>query len=560
MRHTIVAAMFFGMLQVLHAQVPFDTSPTWASTDITNYSTGAAWADLNRDGWLDFVVANGNDMARQRVAVYYNVNGVLPPTPDWQSADIDYHGHLSIGDVNGDGYPDVAVSVYIGPSGFSAKGKVKLYLNANGTLGSSPVWTSGDLLYTFSCAFGDADGDGDLDLAVAGGESYNNRAEHNRIYFNSGGMLDSLPGWLSSGSGYSYDVTWVDIDNNGDLDLVFANERGPNHLYKNYGDSIGTVPVWASADPGQQANSVFAGDINNDGYRDIAISDNNQLGGTGRFKLYLNTGGTLAPTPFWTSAFSGYGSGINLVDVDDDGDLDLITGGWWQPCRIYTNNNGTFTQDPQWTSATNSVVEAIVFGDFDNDGLDTVTVTVPGDGVRKLFLLPRAPAHQLLFVAYGADTLAQAEYCYDLEDGWISCATPPQSGQEVHIGAVVSRDLDFAVSNWDPSKGNYVFANNLPPVSVAGADILSAAFKVWPAYPNPFNPTTTLSFTIPHSSSTVLKIFDVLGRQVATLMDDILEPGKHSVAWDAGAHSSGVYFYQLTAWSHQKTGRIVLIR
>lgn len=93
------------------------------------------------------MIANGNDMSRQRIAVYYNANGTLPSSPSWQSGDIDYHGHISVGDINKDGFPDVAVSVYIGEGGFSTKGRVKVYLNSNGILSSNPSWLSGDSMY-----------------------------------------------------------------------------------------------------------------------------------------------------------------------------------------------------------------------------------------------------------------------------------------------------------------------------------------------------------------------------------------------------------------------------
>ena len=54
----------------IHPQVPFNSTPDWVSQDIYNYSTGAAFTDINQDGWIDFVIANGNDMARQKVTVY----------------------------------------------------------------------------------------------------------------------------------------------------------------------------------------------------------------------------------------------------------------------------------------------------------------------------------------------------------------------------------------------------------------------------------------------------------------------------------------------------------
>ena len=112
MKKILLAVFIILTFSKLYSQIPYNQTPNWISTDVTSVSTGGMFADINQDGWLDYVVANGNDMARQKVVVYYNNgNGTFATTPNWQSTDIDYHGHLDVGDVNGDGYPDVAVSV-----------------------------------------------------------------------------------------------------------------------------------------------------------------------------------------------------------------------------------------------------------------------------------------------------------------------------------------------------------------------------------------------------------------------------------------------------------------
>ncbi len=561
---TSVCLLFLNLSTVL-AQVPFPQNPDWISTDITSVSTGGAFADINKDGWLDFVVANGNDISRQHVAVYYNNgDGTFPTNPNWHSNDIDYHGQLDIGDVNADGWPDVAVSVYIGPSGFSTPGKVKLYLNNNGTLSSNPSWTSGDAVYTFSCAFGDADGDGDLDLAVAGGESYNHYTEQPRIYYNTGGMLESLPSWKANGAEYSYDVNWADFDNDGDLDIVFAGESYPNRIFTNNNGIITTTPTWQSTDT-SYANSLFVGDVNYDGYLDLAVSDNSQLGGAGKFKIYLNNNGTMNATPFWTSSFSGYGSGINLADIDNDNDLDLLTGGWWQPVRIYLNNSGNFSNDPDYTSTSTSVVEAITCGDVENDALQDIQEVFISDGSKKLFYLPRTPLQFLSRVIVGTDTLLNNEYCYDLENGWVMLAIQPGAGVEVTIEAAISWDIDMGISNWDQSKGNYVFWNTLNPVSVNSIPNIPDKYFLFQNYPNPFNPNTKIKFEIPGQARNdnvlvTLKVFDVLGNEIATLVNEQKLASEYGVEFSGEGLTSGVYFYQLRAGNFIETKKMILLK
>ncbi len=89
---------------------------------------------------------------------------------------------------------------------------------------------------------------------------------------------------------------------------------------------------------------------------------------------------------------------------------------------------------------------------------------------------------------------------------------------------------------------------------------LPRQFMLSQNYPNPFNPTTTMSYQLPTQSQVTLKIFDVLGREVATLVNGVEEPGYKSVTWDASKLSSSVYFYKLTAGSYIETKKLLLIR
>jgi len=79
-------------------------------------------------------------------------------------------------------------------------------------------------------------------------------------------------------------------------------------------------------------------------------------------------------------------------------------------------------------------------------------------------------------------------------------------------------------------------------------------------YPNPFNPITSISFSLPLKSFISLKIFDLLGREVATIVSEQLSAGNHAIKWNAVNMSSGIYFYRLQAGSFTETKKLVLLR
>lgn len=89
---------------------------------------------------------------------------------------------------------------------------------------------------------------------------------------------------------------------------------------------------------------------------------------------------------------------------------------------------------------------------------------------------------------------------------------------------------------------------------------LPTAYELEQNYPNPFNPSTTIAFALPKLSEVTLKIFDASGREVATLVEGRLPPGRHEVVLDARPFSSGVYFYRLQAGDFLQTRRLTLIK
>mgnify|MGYP001331665574 CR=1 FL=1 len=95
---------------------------------------------------------------------------------------------------------------------------------------------------------------------------------------------------------------------------------------------------------------------------------------------------------------------------------------------------------------------------------------------------------------------------------------------------------------------------------VSSSVLIPKEFALSPAYPNPFNPTTTLSFAVPLDSEVFVSIYNLQGREVATLVNTTMEAGYHSVTWDANRYSSGVYFVHMMAGEHINTQKLMLVK
>jgi len=103
---------------------------------------------------------------------------------------------------------------------------------------------------------------------------------------------------------------------------------------------------------------------------------------------------------------------------------------------------------------------------------------------------------------------------------------------------------------------------NVVATSIEGgfSDEIPGKFDLSQNYPNPFNPTTTIEYTLPHAGYVTLKVYNVLGEEVASLVAGDHAAGTFTATWDATGMSSGVYFYRLTAGEYVQTRKMVLMR
>ena len=79
-------------------------------------------------------------------------------------------------------------------------------------------------------------------------------------------------------------------------------------------------------------------------------------------------------------------------------------------------------------------------------------------------------------------------------------------------------------------------------------------------YPNPFNPSTTIQFSLPQSEMVSMKVYDLNGRLIETLLNDFYDMGKHTITWDGSSQSSGMYFVRLESGEYIQTRKVVLVQ
>ncbi|MCC6398228.1 MAG: T9SS type A sorting domain-containing protein, partial [Bacteroidetes bacterium] len=129
---------------------------------------------------------------------------------------------------------------------------------------------------------------------------------------------------------------------------------------------------------------------------------------------------------------------------------------------------------------------------------------------------------------------------------------------------------------WDSNKNLYTqsyygwtvdkweYQGTLPTISVTGVQLTGSAgpdgYTLLQNYPNPFNPSTTIEFSVPASGFVSLRVVDLLGREIATLVNEQKPAGTYRATFDATGLPSGTYFYSLTAGSFSGVKKMVLVK
>jgi hypothetical protein len=299
-------------------------------TDLEGFSSGSTWADFDNDGDLDTFVANQRDQENAlllqetteegSVSFVRHAAATLAEDKGWSYS-------IAAADADNDGFVDF----YVSNGGLSHNGVNFLYRNIEGTgiqriLDTDAVDSSHA---SGGASWSDYDGDGDQDLVVANRPTADMQGFKLSLFRNDGNLrftrMDATA--LPVDAVFPMSVAWGDVDNDGDQDLYAGNLYGmANNLYENLGDGAFRVMDGgrATTDAGSSYAVTF-GDLDNDADLDLVVAN---WGGAS--EIYLNDGTghfeQTRPEAFMRSIH--YASSLALGDYDGDGDLDILIGNW----------------------------------------------------------------------------------------------------------------------------------------------------------------------------------------------------------------------------------------
>lgn len=539
----------------------------------SEFGSNALFADIDNDDDLDFFSGNSAGTVKfyENIGTQTNFNFKFI-TNEWQNlyivgtlAENSLHGASSLDfiDINDDDDLDLfwgdffSNSLYfIENQGNSISPDMQRISDVY-PINSDSVNTSGFNMPRFT----DIDSDGDYDLFVS--VLYDPTVPQSLMFYENTGNAQSANHILRTNDflktldvGNNSSPVFVDIDNDGDLDLFIGSFNNPNgsiHFLENTGTVSNPSFYYSDSQYFNIMSDLVVtpafGDLDNDGDYDLLAG---KLNGT--IDFYLNNG-TPVSANFQNSILLrnnnddsidvGSSSSPFLMDVDGDSDLDLAIGGFNGKLSFYENTGNPasyeFTSNPAY------------FGTLDiGDNSTPFFIDYNEDDVLDLFSGSR-----------------NGEMFYFRNDGNnISPIWSLITNQFIHdnFGGNtfpcffdIDNDTDSDLFLGNVKGGLYFYLNSMI-TSVAEWELTPVDNYSIATFPNPFNPSTRIKYSIPDNGFVNLSVYNLLGEKIAQLVNEIKTAGEYESEFDGSGLASGVYIAKLVSNNNHHTIKMILTK
>lgn len=503
----------------------------------------APLGDLDEDGVVDLAVGapNDRDGGYDYGAVwilFLNDDGTVKGEQKISATEGGFEGPLEddkfgssvagLGDLDGDGVPDLAVGARNDDDGLSYNGAVWiLFLNADGTVkseqkisatagGFTGTLDDNDKFGSSVAALGDLDGDGATDLAVGAPDDTDGGFDRGAmwiLFLNTDGTVDSHQKISSTEGGFDGTIDDFDYFGSAASALGDLDSNGTTDL---------AVGVPNDSDGGWQRGAVWLIYLNADGTvkREAKISDT-EGGFTGTLADNDQFGSSVAP----------------LGDLDDDGVPDLAVGAIW-------DDDGGSQRGAVWVlfgEPSILPVELTAFEALARDGGVALRWKTASETNNSGFAVERsvggAAFRQIGFVE-GAGTTDRPQH-YRFSDAELPYIVD-------HV-AYRLKQVD--------ADGAFTYSDEVE-LAIEAPDRLA----LHPSFPNPFRGQTTIRYAVPGAGPAELAVYDLQGRRVALLARGEQAAGRKEVTFDASQLASGTYLVRLVANGQMRIRRLTVVK